>query len=123
MHDSLYTAPFLKLNLLADRKVLSADGQDISYISIQLLDEQNNIYKGFNESVNIYVSGNATIAAIEANEQVMHWQNKSAHCFFRIGLGLVILKAGTTPEIITLTAMGRGLKPYKIKIKIRRGQK
>jgi beta-galactosidase len=105
-----------QLTLVSDRKTIKADGQDLGYITVELKDNNGNIYPKGESLVKFTVDGPGTIVGVgNANpvslESYQLPQRKLWH-----GKALVIIKAGSQPGDITLTANTDGFPPATIVI-------
>lgn len=106
----------VQLKLTADRTAIQSNGQDLSYITIELEDAsgvcnpkaENLVQFTLQGPGAIAAVGNANPVSIESCEQP---QRKAWH-----GRCLVIVKAGKQAGKITLTASAKGLKPASIVI-------
>lgn len=110
---STASAP-VSLKLSADRSRLKADDQDLSYITVELLDKSGHINPRAENLVHFTVTGPATIAGVgNANpmsvESYQLPQRKAWH-----GKCLVIIKTTGKPGDMTLTASTAGIAPKTI---------
>jgi beta-galactosidase len=105
-----------QIKLTADRSKIKADGQDLSYVTVELTDA-NGIRNPKAESlITFSIDGPGTIAAVgNANpvsiESCQLPQRKAWH-----GRCLVILKSDSKAGKITLKASATGLNPASIEI-------
>jgi beta-galactosidase len=100
--------------LHADRQQLRANGQDLSYITLELVDEKGRRDPKAENMVNIDISGPGTLAAIgNANPMSI----ESYQLPFRkawMGRCLVIVKSGQEKGDIHITASSSGLRSASI---------
>lgn len=106
----------LKIALTADRTSIKADGQDLSYIIVELLDVNGVRNPVATNLVNFEIEGPGTIVAVgssnpmgsESFQQPLRraWQGRC----------LVVVKAGKTPGDIKLKASSDGLEQAEIVI-------
>ena len=54
-----------KIELSADRKNIKADGKDLSFITVKILDKDGNIVPNADNLVNFKINGNAFIAGVD----------------------------------------------------------
>ncbi|MVT11850.1 glycoside hydrolase family 2 TIM barrel-domain containing protein [Chitinophaga tropicalis] len=104
------------LKLEADRQHIAANGQDLSYVTVTLTDENGRRHPEAEELVQFEVSGPATIAGTgNANpmsiESCVQPQRKTWQ-----GRCLVIIKAGKEKGNITLKAKAAGLPVAEVNI-------
>jgi beta-galactosidase len=105
-----------KLRLTADRTELTADGQDLAFITSEITDDAGWL-NPTDLKAKYTVTGPATIAAIGSGnlwDAVPYNANPRAH--FE-GRSLVILRTTGEPGEITLTAEAEGLTPSTITLK------
>ena len=105
-----------QIKLSADRNLIKADGQDLSYINVQVTDENNNLHPKADNVIHFSIEGPATIAGVgnanpmslESDQQPVRkaWQGKC----------LVIIKSENKPGSIILKAKARGLTQATITI-------
>ncbi len=103
-----------KLRLSADRQSIKANGQDLSYITVEVCDESGTVDPKNNALINFSLSGEGSIVAV-GNADPM-----STESFTRNkrkawkGKCLVIVKAGFRPGKMVLTASSPGLNTQQI---------
>ncbi len=107
------------LQLTPDRNLINADGQDLGYVTVELVDEKgikspkadNLIEFELDGPGEIVAVGNANPTSLESYQQPQHkaWQGKC----------LVIVKAQKLAGRITLTAKSAGLKSSSINIELK----
>jgi len=104
------------IRLSADRKVISADNQDLSYVTVELVDKKGNLNPNAENLVHFKIEGPGTIAGVgNANPvsvesyqlpQRKAWQGKC----------LVIIKSKKQAGKIILKAFSPGLQPAQLVI-------
>src|SRR5262249_32275604 len=97
-----------KLELAVDRATISADGQDLAYVTVRVLDASGHICPDAANLVHFDLSGAGTLAAVGNGNPIDHddfqaTQRKAFH-----GLCLAIVKAGKAPGGIKLRASSDG---------------
>lgn len=108
----------VKIQLTADRSTLSADGQDLSYISVALVDAEGNVYPQAEDLVTFSVSGEGTLQAV-ANSNPMSSESfqKEYRKAWR-GRCLAILKSGKKAGTLHLKVQVDGLPQEEIAIEV-----
>lgn len=105
-----------KLVLEADRNVISADGKDLSFITVSVVDRDGNPCPNVNELVKFNVNGAGIYRAgangDPASLDIFH--QPQMHLFN--GKLVAIVESTKTPGTITLEATAKGLKKGTIKI-------
>ncbi|HEY6082011.1 MAG TPA: DUF4982 domain-containing protein, partial [Chitinophagaceae bacterium] len=104
----------VQIKLSADRKIIHANGEDLSYITVELTDGNGVRNPKAENRVKFKIGGPGTIAGVgNANpvstESYQRPERKAWH-----GRCLVIIKSERRPGNITLSAMAEGFSPAKI---------
>ena len=100
-----------------DRKVITANGQDLAYVTIELTDKNGNVTPNADNTLTFSVSGQATIEATgNANLQDTHCY-KSHECKAWKGRAIAVIRSTRKAGSITLTVTSAGMKPVKVNIK------
>jgi beta-galactosidase len=116
-HWSLHTAGEPRgLRLTADRPVIKADGQDLSYVTVEVIDADGLRHPEAQELIRFTVEGEGTLAAVGSSRpnSLESFQRPERTTFE--GRCLVILKSGDKPGAIKLTARADGLSHSTIQI-------
>jgi beta-galactosidase len=106
-----------KIELTADRSLIKADGKDLSFITVKILDKDGNVVPDAENLVNFKVNGNAFIASVDNGDEVSHDPFKADYRKAFHGLALAIVQAKEVPGDITFTATSDGLKSAVIVLK------
>jgi beta-galactosidase len=105
----------IKLN--ADRAVISADGQDLSYITVDLTDRNGLRNPKADNPVKFEIDGPGTIAGVGNGNPVSLESYQSHNRRAWQGRCLVIIRSGTNPGTVKLRALSEGLAPAEIIIR------
>jgi beta-galactosidase len=110
--------PAVLIKLTADRTSVGADGQDLSYVTVELLDERGVRNPVAENLISFAVAGPGSIVAVAnanpvSTESYQQPQRKAWQ-----GRCLLILKSGKQPGEITLTASAKGLRSAKVVITV-----
>ncbi|MDX8339595.1 beta-galactosidase GalB [Draconibacterium sp. IB214405] len=104
------------LQAVADRKVINADGNDLSYITVRMVDENQNFVPKANNQVEFSIEGPGNIIASDNGDatDMTSFTSLKRNAFS----GVVVAIVQTTDEAgtITVTAKADGLKPAEIQI-------
>jgi len=106
-----------KIELIADRKVINADGKDLSFITVKILDKDGNVVPDADNLVNFKLNGNALVASVDNGDPVSHDSFKVNYRKAFHGLALAIVQAKKTPGDINFTATANGLQSAALTIK------
>jgi beta-galactosidase len=106
------------VRLTPDRAALAADGQDLSYVTVEIADAQGVLNPNADNLVRFAVTGPGRIVAVgsgdpRSTESFQQPQRKAYH-----GRCLVVIKAGKDTGTVRLTAEADGLKGAETEIKV-----
>jgi beta-galactosidase len=105
-----------KIKLVADRKQILANGQDLSYVTVEITDEQGNIQPNAEDQLSFSINGPGVIAGVDnANLKDTDPYVSNARKAWK-GRALVVIKSNTKPGTITLTVSSPGLSGSTISI-------
>ena len=104
----------VRIQLVADKTNLKADGKDLSFITVKIVDKQGNLVPNANNLIEFKITGNAKIAGTDNGYQAdtISLQSNKRNCWK--GFALAIVQASEKKGNITLTAISRGLSPASI---------
>jgi beta-galactosidase len=107
-----------QIQLLADRTHISADGKDLSFITINILDEDGNMVPDAMNNIGISIDGDAEIAGIDNGYQanLQSFQANRINAFN--GKALVIIKGKNKSGIAEIKATSPGLNSAVIKLNL-----
>lgn len=105
-----------RIELEADRKVIKADGTDLSFVTVRVLDAKGNPVPDADNLINFSVTGDAAIAGVDNGYQASMEPFKAHYRKLYNGKCLVIVQAGETNGAITLEASGDGLKKERLQL-------
>ena len=106
----------VQIRLTADRKLLRADGQDLSFIAVEAIDAHGQPNPNADHQVTFSVKGPGIIAAVgNADLTSEEPYQGSQRKLFR-GRGLVVVRSSRTPGALTMTANAPGLKGSSIRL-------
>lgn len=108
-------APY-KIELTADRKELSADGEDLLYVTARIVDSRKNLCSTADNEVEFEIEGDGIIAATGNGNPVNHAFFNAKKCKAFNGMLLCIVKAGKNPSHLLLSATGKGLDGAEVDI-------
>ncbi|WEK34305.1 MAG: glycoside hydrolase family 2 TIM barrel-domain containing protein [Candidatus Pseudobacter hemicellulosilyticus] len=108
-----------KLLLQADRNNIKADGRDLSFVTVTIVDAAGVRVPDAGHLVRYKVSGKGFLAGVDSGSPTSHESFKGNQHTAMNGLGLAILQSGRTSGAITLTASVDGLPPASITVQAR----
>jgi beta-galactosidase len=106
----------VKISLTADREEIKADGQDLSYVTVEVMDENNVRNTKSTNLINFEIEGAAKIIAVGSSnpfglESFVQPRRKAYQ-----GRCLVIIRSAREPGNIVLTATSEGLQSDQLTI-------
>lgn len=105
-----------QIKLSTDRNNINADGQDLSYVTIELLDSKGNRNPKADNELNFSITGPGVIEAVgNANPMSLESYQLPKRKAWQ-GRCLVIIRSTGKPGKIILNAVGKGLKSAKIEL-------
>lgn len=107
------------LQLTADRNNITADGKDLSFITIRLLDKKGVLIPDAKNLVKFSISGPGFIAGVDNGDPVSHEPFKASRHQLMAGLGLLIVQSTGNTGPIYITAKADGLPEATITIEAR----
>jgi beta-galactosidase len=105
-----------KIVLEADRSSISADGRDLSFITVKILDANGNVVPYADNKIDFKVSGPGLVAGVDNGDPTSHESFKgNSHKAFH-GLALLVIQSKGTKGDVSITATSGGLKEAVIKV-------
>jgi beta-galactosidase len=105
-----------KIEIAADRDKISADGEDLSYITVRVLDSKGAVCPDADNMIKFSIEGRGKIAATGNGNPLNHAFFNARECRAFHGMCLAIIKASDKPGMLVFTASSPGLKPAEINI-------
>jgi beta-galactosidase len=105
-----------KMVLEPDRNKISADGKDLSFVTVKLEDANGNLVPHADNLINFKVTGDGSLVGVDNGSETNHESFKAkAHTAFN-GLCLAVVQSGGKKGKITITATSDGLPPVSTTI-------
>lgn len=105
-----------RIELKADRSHIKADGKGLSFITVSVLDKNNNLVPNANQLIKFNMSGPGILKAVDNGSQTdLDSFITNEHHVFN-GLGLAVIQSKLKPGKITISANADGLQPAKLDI-------
>lgn len=108
-----------KLVVLPDRKQIAADGEDLSYVEVRVVDKDGNLCPNADTLVSFGLEGPGTVAGVDNGDPTSHEPFKATQRKAFHGLCLAVIKAGRAPGEIRLKASAAGLQAEPVTITTR----
>ncbi|MBL7737997.1 MAG: DUF4982 domain-containing protein [Chitinophagaceae bacterium] len=106
-----------RIELTADRRVIMADGKDLSFITARVVDRNGNTVPGADHLIRFSVSGNGILAGTDNGYQADTGSLKSPERKSWKGMTLAIIQSTEKKGNITLKADSAGLLPAVLSLK------
>lgn len=105
-----------QIRLSPDRSVIAADGKDLSFVTVEVLDKDGNLCPWADNLIEFSVTGPAVIAGVDNGSQTSleSFVEPHRHAFY--GKCLVVLRNNGRPSTAELSASAAGLKGASIGI-------
>lgn len=100
--------------LSADRKLIRADGKDLSFITAKIVDKNGVMVPNANHLIHFDLSGQGFIAGVDSGDPLSHESFKANHHTAMNGLLLAIVQSNGQPGKIELKASAENLKSATI---------
>ena len=98
-----------QVRLTPDRTVIQADGRDLSFVTVEILDKDGNLCPLADNEVTFNVQGNGFIAGVDNGSPISLERFKANHRKAFYGKCLVVIQNNGKPGDIRLTATAQGL--------------
>jgi beta-galactosidase len=118
--DIRTSGPAAGLVLTPDRTTLRADGRDLAFVTVSVVDEHGIPVPDAEPLVHLRLDGAATIAGVDNGDEIDHerFQRDSVRLF--AGRALVIVRPARHAGAVTLTATANGLHAAAAHLGVRR---
>ena len=107
------------IELEADKTIIRADGKDLSFITVKIIDSDGNLVPASDNLVDFTVSGEGFIAGVDNGSQISHESFKAGNRKAFNGMCLAVVQATEKRGRITLKATSEQLKGSEIVISVR----
>jgi len=106
-----------KIILTPDRTEISADGIDLSFVKVEIVDDEGRICPNADNLLKFNIKGQGSIAGVGNGNPISHEYFKAEERKAFHGLALVIIQSSGNTGEINLTATSDGLKKSEVIIK------
>ncbi len=117
LHKEISTAGKpARVTLTPDRTEITADGKDLSYVTVRIEDKDGNLCPNADNLVNFKVSGAGELLAVGNGNAATTESFQAPHRKAFSGMCMAIIKSDKEQGQITITATSKGLKSASTKI-------
>ncbi len=113
------TGPAAKLVLRPDRPQISADGEDVSLITVEVQDDHGRLVPVANNNVNFKISGKGRLIGLGNGDPSSHEPDKGRKRATFNGLCLAVVQAAKEPGDLVVEASSPGLAGARVTISCR----
>ncbi len=108
-----------KIILSADRNIISADGRDLSFVTVRITDKEGTLAPYAGNPVQFEISGEGFIAGVDNGNQTSHEPFMADYRKAFNGMCLAVIKSNDRAGKIILTAKSEGLEQASLVIETR----
>jgi beta-galactosidase len=108
-----------KIVLSPDRNEINADGEDLSYIKVEIVDQNGRVCPNADNLVKFNIEGNGTIAGVGNGNPISHEYFKASERKAFHGLCLAVVRSKHEKGEIRISAESKGLLAAKVLIKVK----
>jgi beta-galactosidase len=106
-----------RIILTPDRDVIKADGNDLSFVTVRVVDLNGTVIPDADNLIDFQLSGEGSIAGVDNGSPVSHEPFKANYRKAYKGLCLAIIQAKARAGRVVLKATANGLAPASVTIK------
>ncbi len=117
-HELITAGEAYRIALEPDRQTIDADGLDLAYITVKVVDKDGNLVSNANNLISFDVSGAGTNAGVGNGDVISHEPFQADQRKAFQGKALLIVRAGRQAGTIPIKASAKGLQSAKIKLEV-----
>lgn len=107
------------LVLSSNRRQLTADGEELAYITVQVADRQGNLVPTDTRAVRFTVSGEGQFEATANGDPTSLRSFQQPEMDLFAGAATVVVRSGKTPGHLTLKVTARGVQPAELTLPVK----
>jgi beta-galactosidase len=108
--------PAAKLAIVADRREISADGEDVAMFAVEVQDAQGRAVPTADNEVSFRISGPARVMGVGNGDPTNHEPDTAGSRKAFCGLSMAVVQGGKSVGSITVEATSPGLAPASVTI-------
>jgi len=108
------------LRLSTDSTAISADGEDVALIHVDIIDDQGNVVPSADNQINFDVKGSGKLIGVDNGNQRDDASFKLNYRKAFNGHAYAVVQAGTKPGNISVMVTGDGLKPASVNLTVQK---
>jgi beta-galactosidase len=106
----------MRLEVTADRTEIAADGTDLSYLKIRLVDEHGIVSPDSDRMLKVSVEGAGTLVGVDNGHHMNHSPFKGNQVETSYGLALAIVKSAKDAGAIRVNVSADGIQPGQVAV-------
>lgn len=107
-----------RIRLIADRSVIRAGGDDLSFVTVRVEDKDGNLCPLADNLIHFNVTGAGEIAGVDNGNAATTESFQADHRQAFSGMALLILRSRAEPGKVHVVATGDGLAPAQLDVRI-----
>jgi beta-galactosidase len=107
-----------KIELVPDRETIIANGEDMSFVTVRILDKDGNLCPNADNLVNFAIEGEGTIAAVGNGNAATTEPFQANYRKAFNGLCMLFVKSSKTVGKISIKANSKGLQSASVAVKL-----
>jgi beta-galactosidase len=111
-------APF-RIMLTPDRTEISADGEDLSYVKVEIVDQKGRVCPNADNLVKFKIKGGGVIAGVDNGNPISHQYFKAGERKAFHGLCLVVIQSKREQGAIRVSAESEGLQAADLLFRVK----
>ena len=108
-----------RIVLVPDRRLIKADGRDLSFVTVKVVDKNGTLVPGADDLIKFDVTGPGWIAGVDNGHQISHQSFKASQRDAFHGMALAIIQAKRRSGQIVLRATADNLAPASVVLNAR----
>ena len=105
-----------RIQLIPDRKTITADGQGLSFVQVEILDQNGQVQPNADQLITFSLFGPGTIAGLGNADMKSEDPYQGVQCHVFHGRALVVLRSTEQAGTLNLTAQSSGLTSAEVQI-------
>ncbi|MCI0512565.1 DUF4982 domain-containing protein [candidate division KSB1 bacterium] len=106
-----------QISLAADRSEIRADGRDLAFITVKVLDRAGILVPQAHNLINFEIEGAGVIAGVDNGHQISHEPFQANYRKAFNGLCLAVIQSKEKPGTVVLKATSADLEPARLEIR------
>ena len=108
-----------RIVLVPDRRTIKADGTDLSFVTVKVVDKDGTVVPAADNLIKFYVTGPGRIAGVDNGNQISHESFKASQRKAFHGMAMAIVQAKRRSGQIVLKATAGNLTPASVVLNAR----